>query len=381
MSKTRELLVELCNVLYRQILTRDSLEVQLLCIEIAKQSILIVNELKDSDASNTSDNSQNDPNGNNIDNNNSSSKCEENTKNIHATLLENDIVPGKSHCYAILEVVLCLLARYCPDLNPSQTTRLTHNKSNSSSCSNGNYKLNDDNNMLIQSALQVIENLPRICTPQSAVKILPSILYLTTGVIQHMGMKSIHDNTILANCASVQASLHLLKSMATDEYALDEKSADEWRQNLEGALGKIIDLTKTGIDDDKKMDEVTVMLITAVFILHTPKIALRPAFQYPSINYFRQCFQSESTLVRLKCVQTIKSIYINADLKVSTPYIHALAPRIIEHLHSEEARNPKDEIELAVTTESITTIDSLISLAEPQNRKYFYQFKFLIKTS
>lgn len=387
MTETKELLLELCNVLYRQILTRDSLEVQLLCIEIVKQSILIAKEaLNDTNVigNNNNDDEIDDPNGNNInddEDNRVEKKAEEEEEEETDSQLEHDIIPGKSHCYAVLEVILCLLARYCPELNPSQTTRLTNDMMMSSLCSNGNFKLNDDSNMLVQSGLQALEDLPRLCTAEGATKILPTILYLTTGVIQKMGMKSIHDNTILANCSSIQASLHLLKSMATDKYSIDEKSMDEWRKYLESALSKIVDLTKTGIDDDKKMDEVTVMLAIAVFILHTPKIVMMPTFQYPSINLFRQCFQSESNLIRLKCIQTIRSIYVNADLKVATPYIHALAPRVIENLYDPETRNPKDEIELALVLESITTIDSLITLAEPQNRTYSLLFSSVLLIS
>lgn len=367
MAASKELLVELCNVLYRQILTRDSLEVQLLAIEVMKQSILIAKESLDA---------AKDPNGNDVDNNENNDNKNNETEQTMSSEAEHIIEPGKSHVYAVLEVTLCLLARHCPELNPSQTTRLTNDKTMTSQSSNGNFRLNDDNNMLVALALHSLEDLPGLCTAEGSIKILPTILYLTTGVIQEMATKSIHDNTILANCASIQAALHLLKSMTVYKYASDEKSADEWRKFMQSALAKIIDLTKTGSNDDKKLDEVTMMLAIAVFILHTPKIVMMPTFQYPSINLFRQCFQSESNLVRLKCVQTIKSIFLNAELKVATPYIHALAPRIIENLFGDNTKTPRDEIELALILESITTVDSLITLAEPQNRKFAFPSRF-----
>lgn len=191
-----------------------------------------------------------------------------------------------------------------------------------------------------------------------------------------MATKSSHDQTILANCGAIQASLHLLKAMTLHKYASDEKSADEWRKYLESALAKIIDLTKTGSGEEKKLDEVTMMLAIAVFILHAPKIVMMPTFQYPAINLFRQCFQSDTTMLRLKCIQTAKSIFLNADLKVATPYIHAIAPRIIEHLFDESTRQPKDEIELTLIQECITTVDCLITLAEPQNRKCSSLYSF-----
>jgi HEAT repeat-containing protein 5 len=354
MAQTKELLIELSNVLYRQILTRDSLEVQLLSVEIMKQSIAIARD---------SLNVENDPNGNDVDNN------EENV--IKKPADSEDLSdPTKSHVYAILEVIVCLLARHCPELNPSQTTRLTFEKPTNLS-TNGNYRLNDDNNMIVGLTLNSMEDLPSLCTHEGAVKILPTILYLTTGVIQEMATKSCHDNAVLANCGAIQAALHLLKAMTVHKYASDEKSADDWRKYLESALAKIIDLTKTGSNDEKKLDEVTMMLAIAVFILHAPKVVMMPTFQYPSINLFRQCFQSDSTIVRLKCIQTAKSIFLNADLKVATPYIHSLAPRIIEHLFDDNTKCPKDEIELTLIQESITTVDCLITLAEPQNRKFF----------
>lgn len=56
-------------------------------------------------------------------------------------------------------------------------------------------------------------------------------------------------------------------------------------------------------------------------------------------------------------------------MAVSTPYIHALAPRLVEYLYSEEAKNVASENELCLTLEIISTTEFLISLAKPQNRK------------
>lgn len=113
------------------------------------------------------------------------------------------------------------------------------------------------------------------------------------------------------------------------------------------------------------------MLAIAVFILHTsPPLVSVPSLQYPCINHFRQCFQNDQLVVKLKCVQTMRSIFVNAPLKTATPYIHALAPRVIESMCMPTAKNPKNETELAIVFESIGTVEALIQLAEPQNRKY-----------
>lgn len=74
--------------------------------------------------------------------------------------------------------------------------------------------------------------------------------------------------------------------------------------------------------------------------------------------------------MRLKCVQTLKSLFAHPDRTVATPYIHTLAPRLVEFLYSDSARNIFSDGELVVTLETIVTVESLIELAEPQNRKY-----------
>lgn len=132
-----------------------------------------------------------------------------------------------------------------------------------------------------------------------------------------MATKSCHDPTILANSLTIQAALHLLKSIVADKYATDERTSEDWRQLMQTSLATIIDLTKTGGSDETKMDEVTMMMAIAVFILHSKidVVAAVPDLQYPCINHFRQCMQSEYPSVRLRCIQAIRQIFTNADIK------------------------------------------------------------------
>ncbi|KFB43904.1 AGAP002215-PA-like protein [Anopheles sinensis] len=352
LMQNKTLPVELCNVLHRLILTRDSVEVQYLCISILKQTIAAANECLERE--------KNDERRKLVVANGPSSGGGE----------EGEILPGKSLVYAVLEVVLCLLARQIPNMNPSQSTRVANEQLQRqlARAQHGLIKLGDDNSLLVANAIQSLNDLTKLCSPLGALSILPTILYLTTGVIKEVATKSVHDESLTAGTNVVQVAVQLLRTLATDRYGKHEQSGDEWRKLLQSALGRIIDLTKTGCEETK-MDEVTVMLAIAVFLLHSPSAVVSvPNLQYPCINHFRQCFQSASLPVRLKCVQTMRSIFANADLKVSTPYIHALAPRLIEHLYSEQARNPTNEQELALVVEGVTTVETLIALAEPQNR-------------
>lgn len=77
---------------------------------------------------------------------------------------------------------------------------------------------------------------------------MPTILYLTTGVIKETATKSIHDPTVMATAVPVTAALHCLRTLATDKYCKDERSGEDWRKLLQSALAKVIDLAKTGKD-------------------------------------------------------------------------------------------------------------------------------------
>lgn len=132
-----------------------------------------------------------------------------------------------------------------------------------------------------------------------ALSILPTVLYLTTGVVKEIATKNVNDNTVLANSAGVQAALHTLKTLATDRYSNDKLCGEIWQKLLQSALAKVIDLAKTG-SDETKLDEVTMMLAIAVFVLHAPsQVVTAPNLQYPCINHFRQCLQSPNAVVTL----------------------------------------------------------------------------------
>ncbi|KAM8704571.1 hypothetical protein ACLKA7_009082 [Drosophila subpalustris] len=353
--KDRALTIELCHVLHRQILTRDELLVQLLCVEILKQTIQAARE----DLQRSRDSQMPPDNAN-----------ENETETENLELGEGSVMqPGSSHVYAVLEVCLCLFVRQIPSLNPSKQTNLqmdyAYAKNNASFFS----VLGDENSRLVASGLQCVEQLLELCTPSGALTILPTILYMTTSIIKEIANKSSIDSSILANTCAVQAALQCLRSVCIHRWSQQPSTMEDWQQLLQSALATIIDMTKTaGDNEERKVDEVTMLLAIAVFILHTPaSVVSTPSLQYPCINHFRQCLQSEHLSIKLKCIETTRSIFTKADLKTATPYIHALAPRIIESLYAESSKTPASELELQVTLESIVTVDQLIELAEPQH--------------
>ncbi|KAK6641234.1 hypothetical protein RUM44_012943 [Polyplax serrata] len=350
LMKEKSLGIELCNVLHRLILTQDNLDIQEAAMNVLCYVIKAAQEKLDAEKlekSKSIDNSKND----------------ESSDSLALDLLgeggeSGEIIPGKSLVFAVLEVCLCLLVRHLPPLNP---TPLVSSPLRSQ-------PLNNNSSKLVGAGLSSMEEVVNLCSPQGALAILPTILYLTTGVIKETATKNVEDKTILASSMPVSSCLHCLKTLTIHRYCKDERSKDLWQKLLQSTLAKLIDLAKTG-SENSKMDECTMILGITVLVLHAPGDVVRvPNLLYPCVNHYRQCFQSSNVQVRIKCVETMRRIFLHSDRSVSTPYIHALAPRVIEYLYSEESRQLTSEYQLTLTLESIRTVESLISIAEPKQR-------------
>lgn len=72
--------------------------------------------------------------------------------------------------------------------------------------------------------------------------------------------------------------------------------------------------------------------------------------------------------MKLKCVQTLRTIFLHPERVISTPYIHALAPRLVEYLYNDRSKEVTNELELTFTLECISTVEALIGLVEHSNR-------------
>lgn len=174
-----------------------------------------------------------------------------------------ELTPGKSLVFAVLEVCLCLLVRQIPALNPNPggTTAILSQRG---------YMPCEESGKLIAAALNIMESLPILCSPQGkcllsniclfkclflihiililgAIAILPTLLYLSTGVIRETAVRTDNECNKTTSDTPVHAALHCIKSLTTNKYAKDHRSQEQWTSLLQSALAKIIDLAKTGI--------------------------------------------------------------------------------------------------------------------------------------
>lgn len=75
-------------------------------------------------------------------------------------------------------------------------------------------------------------------------------------------------------------------------------------------------------------------------------------------------------------MQTLKHLFNHSDKAVSNGYILALAPRLIEYLHSDSSKDPASDAELQFTIEIINAVESLVRQAEPDKGTFDVVFLF-----
>lgn len=75
--------------------------------------------------------------------------------------------------------------------------------------------------------------------------------------------------------------------------------------------------------------------------------------------------------VQARCYQLLLSVFQHANRALSTPYIHALAPLMVEKLKAVERSRPGTAAELQAVQEGIRVLENLVSMGEEKNRKCF----------
>ena len=128
---------------------------------------------------------------------------------------------------------------------------------------------------LLSDTVALCSTLPDLCSPAGGVAILPTVLFLTTGVLREVGHKvsclssenksppdtvsqcsvdtedTFHSNSIaikeeaLLECPPLTASYKSIGTLCSHPYAKDTRSADQWCSLLQSALTTVIDSAKT----------------------------------------------------------------------------------------------------------------------------------------
>ncbi|XP_078190853.1 HEAT repeat-containing protein 5A isoform X24 [Callithrix jacchus] len=345
----QDLGVELLNVLHRVILTRESPSIQLASLEVVRQIICAAQEhVKEKRRSAEVDDG---------------AAEKETLPEFGEGKDTGGLVPGKSLVFATLELCVCILVRQLPELNPKLTgspgVKATKPQ-----------MLSEDGSRLVSAALVILSELPAVCSPEvlyltGSISVLPTILYLTIGVLRETAVKLPGGQL----SSTVAASLQALKGILSSPMAQAEKSYTAWTDLLRSALTTILDCWDPVDETHQELDEVSLLTAITVFVLSTsPEVTTIPCLQKRCIDKFKATLEIKDPMVQIKTYQLLHSIFQYPNPAVSYPYIYSLASCIMEKLQEIDKRKPENTAELQIFQEGIKVLETLVTVAEEHHR-------------
>lgn len=221
-----KLMLELCQVLHRLLLTHEVSGCQIVITEIIKSLIDIQ-----------------------IKNKKSHTQEDSNTESVstkESANISDNIEPHKSIIYSLLEICLAILVRQLPQLCPTlaQTPEFSFVRSQKTA----NYLLfNNENARIISNVLIILTDLCAICpTAEHAVTILPTILYLFVGVFAELSVvcQTVYDEKLYEK-EPIVTFLKCIKTLCKLPVTENTDIHFKWIQFLKSAMARILDLSKT----------------------------------------------------------------------------------------------------------------------------------------
>ncbi|XP_075933541.1 HEAT repeat-containing protein 5B isoform X2 [Anarhichas minor] len=336
------LAVELLNVLHRLLLTRDPPAVQLQVIAVVQETIRAAQDhLQRQKAS--------------------KGKEEEGEKDSLPSLGEGgdtgELVPGKSLVFAAMELLVFVLVRHLPQLNARVKESPSHVPLRPQ-------RLPEESARLVANTVSILAELPSLCSPAGSMTILPTVLFLITGVLREAAVKTA-DNSVPV---TVSATLQGIKTIITSPLARVESMQTQWTGLVRSSLASVLEHSQPD-ESRPDMDEVSMLTAITLFLLSASnELVGVTVLQKGCMDRFRNALNSNDPWVQARCYQLLLSVFQHSSRALSTPYIHALAPVMVEKLKAVERSRPGTAAELQAVQEGIRVLENLVGMGEEQNR-------------
>uniref|UniRef100_A0AAX7UZD3 HEAT repeat-containing protein 5A n=1 Tax=Astatotilapia calliptera TaxID=8154 RepID=A0AAX7UZD3_ASTCA len=322
------LAVELLNVLHRLLLTRDPPAVQLQVTAVVQETIRAAHDHLQ----------------------------RQKTKDSQASLGEGgdtgELVPGKSLVFAAMELLVFILVRHLPQLN-------TRVKESPSHVPLRPQRLPEKSARLVANAVSILAELPSLCSPAGSMTILPTVLFLVTGVLKETAVKT-PDNSVPV---PVAAALQSIKTIFTSPIARMESVQTQWTSLVRSSLASVLEYSQPDMDEVSMLTAITLFLLSA-----SSELVGVTVLQKGCMDHFRNALNSSDPWVQARCYQLLLSVFQHSSRALSTPYIHALAPLMVEKLKAVERSRPGTAAELQAVQEGIRVLENLVGMGEDQNR-------------
>ncbi|KAM7171953.1 HEAT repeat-containing protein 5B isoform 2-T2 [Macrochelys suwanniensis] len=266
------------------------------------------------------------------------------------------LVPGKSLVFAAMELLMFILVRHMPHLSPKMSDSPSH------VCAKP--QLSEESARLVAATVTILSDLPSLCSPAGCMTILPTILFLITRVLKETAVKSV-DNQV---SPPVSAALQAIKTIVTLPITKTEETHKQWTSLIRSTLASILEYSQP--EGTKSiLDEVSMLTAIALFLWSaSTEIIGVQSLQNGCINRFKNALNSCDPWVQAKCYQLLLSVFQHTNRALSTPYIHSLAPIMVEKLKAVESNHPNSNTELLAVQEGIKVLETLVALGEEQNR-------------
>ncbi|XP_061141109.1 HEAT repeat-containing protein 5B [Syngnathus typhle] len=341
-AKDQLLAVELLNVLHRLLLTRDPPAIQLQVTTVVQETIrAALDHLQEQQ--------------------HNKGKEEEGQKDSQVTLGEGgetgELVPGTSLVFAAMELLVFILVRHLPQLN-------TRVKESPSHVPIRPQRLSEESARLVANTVSILAELPSLCSPAGSMTILPTVLFLITGVLRETAVKTA-DNSV-PTCAS--AALQGIKTIITSPLARVDSLQTQWTALVRSSLASVLEDSQPD-ESRPDLDEISMLTAITLFLLSaSSELVGVTVLQKGCVDCFRNALNSCDPWVQARCYQLLLSVFQHPSRHLSTPYIHALAPLMVEKLKAVERSRPKTAAELQAVQEGIRVLENLVGMGEEQNR-------------
>ncbi|GMT12475.1 hypothetical protein PFISCL1PPCAC_3772 [Pristionchus fissidentatus] len=359
--------IEIVNVLHRLVLTRDNLSTQQLCVDCAAA---VMDAAMCSKAVGGGGENSDAINGN-LD-----SEEAEKIKELYRCDDGGDsgeLKPGMLS-YAFMEFILAVVVRQMPQVNsaasrsrssaPLHTRRVT--------------RLPPEGAALCKGAVQLMVQIPSLCSPPARLSLLPVSLHIITAFIRESAR--LDDASIVPDLPPghlttiATAALQGLRTLAASPPpAAEERHYARWALFMRSALLTILNIPNAS--SGHAYDECVVLLAAAILSAASPRevaVGHRESVEKLCVLAKHQLRRSEPQVI-CKCLQALTSLFSRKDL--AAVYARRLAPAVVEVLRpyvvDEEAEMAVREISedgVAVVGDAVKALEALIPAVAERNR-------------
>ncbi|XP_052275904.1 HEAT repeat-containing protein 5B-like isoform X2 [Dreissena polymorpha] len=267
-----------------------------------------------------------------------------------------EIIPGQSIVYATLEVCVGVMSRRVPALNPSAQATGFHVRSSP--------QLTDEVCLLLSNVVDVLTEMPSLCSVAGSLSVLPTVFHLLLGLLREMAPRGSdkHSTAVVTSCINSVRAL-----LSSTRYDGDKKLPD-WHRLIKSSLATIINRASPE-GDYPGMDETTLLYVVTVMVMCAPKVVGQHApLVQSAIRVFLDCWQSPNIPVRLKCCQLFTTLISKLSAEDAMPYIHVLAPKIVQYMYGCTAQHPTSDLEKDLLLACVNTFEMLAGIAEESKR-------------